>query len=142
MYLPSVAGVELAKLLSLCLRSSGHERTVLCQRILPSVRFRQISNRSAFLSLVSTHVVRNTRSPWTIGDEWPTPGISVFQAIFSVADQWIGNAVFSSETPSRRAPRHMGQSSAKSGVTSRKVVTKPAASLNTDLPRKSRCEAS
>src|SRR5262245_9949603 len=48
------------------------------------------------------------------------PGISVFQAILSVADHLTGKGVLSRETPSRCDPRHMGQSPARAQVANRK----------------------
>src|SRR4051812_11970156 len=75
-YLPSVAGVELAKLLSLCLFSSGEARTSRSQRSLPVFRSRHIRIRCCSLG---RQVVRKTRSPTTAGEEWPTPGIGTFQ---------------------------------------------------------------
>src|SRR5262249_24118007 len=59
----------------------------------------------------SKHDVTNMRSFQTMGDEWPTPGKGVFQAMFSVADQRMGNATFSWEMPSVCGRRHAGQGS-------------------------------
>jgi hypothetical protein len=56
-----------------------------------------------------TTVVRKTRLFETMGDDQPRPGISVFQATFSVADQRSGNPG-ASETPRASGPRNWGQS--------------------------------
>src|SRR5882724_4028553 len=53
-------------------------------------------------------VVRNTRSPQTIGEDQPRPGISTFHATFSVADQWSGKFVLVA-TPRAPGPRNCGQ---------------------------------
>ena len=53
-------------------------------------------------------VVRNMRSPQTIGDEWARPGIGVFHAMPDVGVQATGSAL-SSETPLESAPRQPGQ---------------------------------
>jgi hypothetical protein len=52
----------------------------------------------------STTVVRNTRSPRTIGGGQPRPGISAFHSTFSVADHPSGGFVCI-ETPRASAPR-------------------------------------
>ena len=57
-----------------------------------------------------TAVVRNTRSPQTIGDDQPRPGTSVFQATFSVADQRSGR-FGPLATPRAPGPRNCGQCS-------------------------------
>src|SRR5262249_32312092 len=88
--------------------SNGAVSTVRCQRILPSWRSRQSS--SLFCSF-SKQVVTKTRSPQTMGEECPLPGIAAFQRMFSFSVQWIGTAV-SLLVPSPRGPRHCGQFSA------------------------------
>src|SRR5262245_30261543 len=53
-------------------------------------------------------VSTNTRSPQTIGDELPRPGISTFHLMFLVSLHSSGGlAVF--ETPVADGPRHCGQ---------------------------------
>ena len=49
-------------------------------------------------------VVKKTRSSQTTGDECPRPGISVFHAMFSVADQVV--EYVPSATPRPPGPRH------------------------------------
>src|SRR5262249_697696 len=63
----------------------------------------------------SWQVVTNTRSPQTMGDECPLPGMGVFQRIFSVLLQRRGTLV-SSDVPSPRGPRQPGQFSARVGA--------------------------
>jgi hypothetical protein len=92
----------------LCFFSGGAVRTVFSQSVLPSERFRHISTRAL---LSGRYVVTKTRSPQTTGDEWPFPGIGIFQATFSVPLQRVGTSV-SAERPSPCGPRHMGQSAA------------------------------
>src|SRR5262245_6977210 len=106
--LPSVAGVLLAKLLSECFGSSGEVTTVRRHNSVPLTRSKARSKRSCVLG---SQLVRKTRSPCTIGEEWPTPGTGAFQATLSAALHLRGK-FFSDEWPSRRGPRHMGQSSA------------------------------
>src|SRR5438105_2463241 len=48
------------------------------------------------------------RSFQTIGDEWPLPGMGVFQVMLSVLVQCRGRAG-EGERPSLWGPRHMGQ---------------------------------
>src|SRR5262245_33515138 len=50
----------------------------------------------------------NTRSPTTTGDEWPTPTLT-FQPEVSAAGHAAG-AWNDARAPSRRGPRHWGQS--------------------------------
>src|SRR6185436_15990450 len=66
--LPSVTGVELAKLFRPCFISLGVVMTTFSQRRAPSFALRQRSFRSP---LFSRHVVTKIRSPQTTGDEWP-----------------------------------------------------------------------
>ena len=70
---------------------------------------------SAFLvSAAAADPVEQTKAPWKDafrqleGEEWPTPGTGVFQAMFSVWDQRVGMS-FSEEVPSPRGPRNCGQ---------------------------------
>src|SRR5258706_720199 len=106
--LPSVAGVLEANPFSRCLPSSGVVMTTRCHRIAPDLRSRHTTVRS---SLSSMAVSRKIRSPHTIGDEWPRPGISVFQTTLLVALQWTGT-FDSTLDPSPRGPRQHGQFSA------------------------------
>ena len=50
-----------------------------------------------------------TRSPKTMGEEWPLPGMATFQAMLSVALHLVG-ATASSDRPSPCGPRQAGQS--------------------------------
>src|SRR5262249_22696575 len=77
-----------------------------------SRRSRQISRR--FPSF-SKQLVTNTRSPQTTGDEWPIPGMGVFQRTFSSLPHFSGTFV-SADVPSPRGPRQPGHSSADSGI--------------------------
>ena len=108
MEVPSVAGVLDARLLSLCIASSGAWMTVVVQMILPVFRPRQTRRRSP---VSSTQVTTYTRSSNTIGDACPSPGILVFQAMLSDSLQCVGTRS-SKLLPSPRGPRHIGQSSA------------------------------
>src|SRR5947209_1603402 len=67
---------------------------------------------------VSMHEVTKTRSPQTTGDEWPLPGISVFQRRFSPLSAPLNfrGTPFSAEVPSPRGPRQPGHSSAQTAV--------------------------
>jgi hypothetical protein len=56
----------------------------------------------------SIEVVRKTRLPQTIGDEWPLPEISVFHLTFFVALHSVGRLV-SAEMPRPSSPRHCAQ---------------------------------
>ena len=58
------------------------------------------------------------------GDEWPSPGMAVFHAMFSVALHFKGT-VFSVLEPSPRGPRQPGQFSAfncRARMSSRNVI--------------------
>src|SRR5690606_17907327 len=79
------------------------------QRTLPVSRATQNSRRSFFSS---TQEVRKMRSPQTTGEEWPVPGMAVFQVTFSVSDHFRGKP-FSALVPSPRGPRQAGQFSAR-----------------------------
>src|SRR5207248_2071232 len=63
-------------------------------------------------------LVTKTRSPLTIGEEWPLPGISVFQRRFSPLSAPLNfrGTPFSVEVPSPRGPRQPGHSSAQTAV--------------------------
>ena len=52
----------------------------------------------------STAVVRKTRSPQTMGDEWPRPPTGTFQATFCELDHSVGRPD-SAETPCPSGPR-------------------------------------
>ena len=56
-----------------------------------------------------TAVRTNTRSPQTIGEAWPYPGISIFQRTFSVSLQLDGGSP-AGAAPVASGPRHWGQS--------------------------------
>ena len=60
----------------------------------------------------SRQVVTKMRSPQTMGEEWPLPGMGTRQKTLSVLLQWVGMSV-SSEVPSPCGPRQLGQSAAK-----------------------------
>ena len=53
-------------------------------------------------------LVRKTLSPQTIGDEWPSPGTAILQAMFSVLLHLVGMP-FPVLTPSPLGPRQAGQ---------------------------------
>ena len=67
-----------------------------------------VRRRDRVLSSASPHrpapttVVRNTRSPHAMGDDQPRPGICVFQATFSVADQRSGRLALVGHRPRAR----------------------------------------
>src|SRR4029450_7384299 len=63
---------------------------------------------AALNALALTAVVRNTRSPQTIGDDQPRPGTSATHATFSVVENVTGS-VESSATPAPPGPRNCGQ---------------------------------
>src|SRR5262245_10344637 len=56
----------------------------------------------------SIAVVKKTLFPHTIGEEWPSPSMAVFQAMLVAGPQVDGSAV-SSETPCPCGPRNCGQ---------------------------------
>src|ERR1041385_640652 len=58
------------------------------------------------------------RSPQTMGEDQPTPGISIFHATFSLEDHLSGGAA-SSATPSEPGPRNCGQWPEASATASR-----------------------
>src|SRR5689334_17673379 len=60
-------------------------------------------------------VVRKIRSPKAMGEEWPLPGMGVFQAMLSELLQWRGRLA-SVLWPLSWGPRHMGHSSAIAGI--------------------------
>ena len=53
-------------------------------------------------------LVRKTLSPQTIGDEWPSPGMAILQAILSVLLHLVGMP-FPLLAPSPLGPRQPGQ---------------------------------
>src|SRR6266478_3997606 len=63
----------------------------------------------------SIAVVKKMRFPHTIGEEWPSPGIGVFQRMFFVGLHSSGR-FFSVEMPLPEGPRHCGQSAARPGT--------------------------
>src|SRR4051812_26571963 len=65
------------------------------------------------------------------GEEWPLPGIGVFQRTFWVGDQVVG-MLASTDVPSPRGPRHWGQFSAR--VASAKIRIKAVATRIPHLP--------
>src|SRR6185436_16332470 len=81
------------------------------------LRSRDMSTRSCLVfwsgilsSAPPNQETTNTRSPQTIGEEWPLPGISTFQAMFSpVLPFHLVGMFFSVLEPSPIGPRHMGQ---------------------------------
>src|SRR6185369_1915370 len=130
--LPSVTGVELAKLFRPCFISLGVVMTTFSQRRAPSFALRQRSFRSP---LFSRHVVTKIRSPQTTGDEWPLPGSGIFQRTFSVALHLTGKPV-SSDVPSRLGPRQPDHSSgpAWASVPSARRRTKTLMLMREALP--------
>src|SRR5262249_19364262 len=84
--------------------------TSLSQRSRPVRRPRQRTWQEAPWSVA---VVTKTRSPWTIGDERPSPGRAVFQATFSVALHRSGRSA-PAYSPCPVGPRNRGQSPAPS----------------------------
>jgi hypothetical protein len=74
---------------------------------------------------LSTAVVKKIRSPQTIGDEWPRPGIGVFQrTFFSVHSVGTSAAV---EMPWPAGPRQPGQLASGSTAGPARIVDTPAA---------------
>ena len=67
-------------------------------------------------------LVRKTLSPQTIGDEWPSPGTAILQAIFSVLLHLVGMP-FPVLTPSPLDPRQPGQFSARINPATKKNNT-------------------
>ena len=59
-------------------------------------------------SPVGTAVVRNSRSPQTIGDDRPSPGTAFFQRTFFVSDHSTGGLPAGAD-PVRLGPRQAGQ---------------------------------
>src|SRR4029079_11253347 len=133
-YLPSVIADEEAYVpFSGCEPSLGtHSRAVRSQTTLPVLRSSATTRNlcvcrgflppcgactSAPVAAAGTAVSKNTRSPQTIGDADPRPGISVFHRTFFVSlHSTGGSAVF--DTPVAWGPRHWGQyfSAAVSGA--------------------------
>src|SRR5262245_33310116 len=107
--LPSVEGDAEAPLPSSRRTTRSLPPSFFFHNSLPAVLTHN-STRSPLSSLV-----RNSRSPQTIGVEPPMPGSGSFQARFSVALQEVGTPV-SLLTPSRLAPRQCGQLSARAGA--------------------------
>src|SRR5262245_48974299 len=105
---PSVVGVELAQLFSLCFFSSSDTTEQRSHRIFPLARSTQYSTR--FFS-PSTHPATKIFPLLMIGEECPVPGSSVFHFTLPVSLQVSGKPV-SVTVPSARGPRHPGQSSA------------------------------
>src|SRR5215470_12416845 len=62
----------------------------------------------------SSAVVRKIRSPQTIGEEWPRPGMAVFHFTFCVGVHTVGRPV-SGEMPWLSGPRHCDQFAAGFG---------------------------
>ena len=73
------------------------------------MRLKHISVR---LFSFSTACDTNTRSPHTMGEEFPGPGKGTCQRTFSVLLHLSGS-IFSVETPEPCGPRHAGQFSAE-----------------------------
>src|SRR5688572_27010564 len=77
----------------------------------------------------SEAVVTNARPPQTIGEDQPTPGISVFQTTFDSALQCNGT-FFSVEIPWRVGPRKVGQFSARPAS-----AASPSSTIRMDFTR-------
>src|SRR4051794_14207733 len=75
-------------------------------------------------------VVRNTRSPQTMGEDQPRPGTSAFQRTFLLVSQVTGKVLLSA-TPRCELPRKAGQcSSAPTGAGSRApIATGPVTAI-------------
>src|SRR5260370_20058919 len=56
-------------------------------------------------------VCRNRRLPQTIGDEWPLPGMLIFQRMFSLSLHWTGTSL-SAAVPVPLGPRNRDHSAA------------------------------
>src|SRR3954466_7034642 len=108
---PSVAGVPAQYGFESLVRSSSVKVTPFCQRSLPSVRLKHISVR---LFSFSTACDTNTRSPHTMGEEFPGPGKGTRQRTLSVLLHLSGS-IASEETPEPCGPRQAGQFSATIG---------------------------
>src|SRR5262245_9098715 len=74
----------------------------------------------------SIEVVRKIRLPETIGDEWPRPGIAIFQRTFLESLHSSGRS-FSAEIAAAPGPRHCGQSPARAKATRRQESARSAA---------------
>ena len=82
----------------------------------------------------SIDVVRKTRSPQTIGDEWPRPGTGVFHAMFLPGDHSSGYDA-SGEMPRPSGPRHCAQLSPLAGV---RIGADESGSVNAESERERR----
>src|SRR6478735_3255690 len=102
---PSVTGVADANELSGRRGPGFCSNTCLSQSSCPLLRSTQITWQNLPRSVVE---VMKMRSPNTIGDDQPSPGISVFQATFSVPLQCSGKSL-AAETPWPVGPRNRGQ---------------------------------
>src|SRR5262249_4852279 len=64
----------------------------------------------SFCAAVLTAVVRKTRSPQTTGQEWPSPGMDVFQrTLRPVVTSHVAGGNWPSATPEAFRPRNEGQ---------------------------------
>src|ERR1041385_1818708 len=74
--------------------------------------------------LSGTALVMNTRSPQTIGLEWPSPGISVFQRMFFPDSPFHSTGGDPAPAPLADGPRNCGQSEsdAKAAKANRSLV--------------------
>src|SRR5687768_3407793 len=82
----------------------------------PVSRLRQMTRQEVPASVA---VVTKTLSFQTMGEDQDSPGISVFQAMFSVVDQFVGSLV-SEEVPWPVGPRKRGQFSAEASESRRR----------------------
>src|SRR5713226_4739125 len=99
---PSVVGVEEARLFLLCF-AAVDPLIACCQRMSPF--FTSMHSNMRCLLFADS---RNNLSPQIIGEEWPSPGRSVFQRMFSLASHFTGTSL-SVETPAPLGPRKRGQ---------------------------------
>src|SRR5262249_22636475 len=83
--------------------------TSVSQKTFPDKRSRQMTQQETPLLVA---VVTITRSPHTIGEDQPKPGISAFQTTLELALHSIGTPV-SEEMPCPVGPRKPGQLSAR-----------------------------
>ena len=102
---PSVTGEAEPYGLVLCVRSAVFTCTPACQSCFPVLLSKQSKPR--FLS-AANGCVTNTRSPQTIGVEFPGSGKGARQRTLFVAFHFVGKLMLA-ETPFPFGPRHAGQ---------------------------------
>ena len=105
--LPSEAGVLEAAVDLAFFRMPPDACTTVCHNRFPVPRSQAMTDCEP---VVSSEVAMKTRSPTTVGEPKPRPGISTRQRRFLVSSNSVGGCCLGFAVPFRRGPRHQGQS--------------------------------